>query len=68
MTERRFEPSHEIHHSGQVAGGSTVVLRWCSHPHGPLPRQIAERVIGGGATLLQCEGDLARCQVPEDRR
>jgi hypothetical protein len=39
---------------------------WCSHPHSSVPERAA-RSLGGGCQL-QCEGDLASCQVPEDLR
>lgn len=62
---------HEHRHvlrSREITGGrgappsQVFVIPWCSHDDSPAPRHIATTVIGG-ATILQCGGDLAKCQV-----
>lgn len=67
QTAVKFMPSAEQHPSGQVAGGSQVVLAWCTHqPSAATERQVKTTI--GGALLLICRGEQARCQVPPDLR
>jgi hypothetical protein len=66
--QRSFVPSREIHPSGQVSGGVHRTVQWCAHPASPCRHPIAHSLLDGGARLLQCEGDISRCQVPPDRR
>ena len=40
-----------------------VQIPWCAHDESPVDQRTATRVIGG-ANLLRCAGELARCQVP----
>lgn len=57
--------SNEMRPDQQVAI-TTVPIPWCAHPHSPVPER-ATHVIGG-AHLLRCGGDLAKCQVPPEWR
>jgi len=40
---------------------------WCAHLYSPVSKYVATR-IAGGADKLQCNGDLAKCQVREALR
>jgi hypothetical protein len=65
QVHRQTLRSNEITGTRQAAV-SVVTVPYCEHEHSPMPRAIV-RTIGAG-TRLQCGGDLARCQVPADRR
>ena len=41
-----------------------VLAAWCAHLYSPVSKFVATRITGGAAKL-QCEGDLAKCQVRE---
>jgi hypothetical protein len=59
--------SREIRPDQQVANVNIVPIPWCAHPHSPVPKARAAGGIGV-ANLLRCEGLLAKCQVPLDKR
>lgn len=43
----------------------TVHIPWCSHKHSPAPQSLIDTV--GSARILQCQGELSKCQVPPDK-
>ena len=63
-------PHYEIHIAklqSQTIGSNDVhVVRvpYCTHQRSPAPKRIVTNAIGG-ANILQCGGDLQRCQVPK---
>lgn len=63
----------ETHRSNEVrlyfnSGKSVrVEVPCCDHKHSPAARHIAPKVVGGDK-LLKCGGDLAKCQIPTERR
>ena len=58
--------SRENRSDRQSAGGSIARTPWCGHKHSPAERHIVTNVIGG-ASILQCDGELEKCQVPRDK-
>jgi hypothetical protein len=55
--------SREIGATAQRQPSRDVALPWCRHANSPAPQQVVRGVIGG-ALLLQCGGDVSKCQVP----
>jgi hypothetical protein len=58
--------SNERRPDQQVADVKSIPIPWCAHPHSPVSKAQATTI--GGAHLLHCEGLLAKCQVPPDKR
>jgi hypothetical protein len=59
--------SREIRSDQQVSDVKSIPIPWCAHPHSPVPKSQATATIGG-ASLLRCDGLLAKCQVAPDKR
>lgn len=58
--------SFELRPTGELTEPRRTPLPWCMHRASPVTELRARAV--GRAGALACEGDLARCQVPLDKR
>ena len=58
--------SQEKRSDRQSAGDSIAHAPWCSHKHSPAEKYIVTNVMGG-ASILQCDGVIEKCQVPKDK-
>ena len=47
-------------------GSKYVLCLWCKHEFSPVTRKRAKSADGNH--LLQCEGDISRCQLPAEHR
>lgn len=60
--------SREVRSDRQSSGDSRVQVPYCIHKHSPFEEYVAKRGVIGGAGVLRCGGDLARCQVPQEKQ
>jgi hypothetical protein len=56
----------EVHSHQQSIEGVTQRIPWCSHKFSPAKKTHVTSVYGG-AGLLQCGGNLEKCQVPKEK-
>jgi hypothetical protein len=59
--------SREIRSDQQRGHTQSVPIPHCTHSDSPAQLDHLRKVLGG-SRVLQCGGDLSRCQVPPDKR
>jgi len=49
-------------------GSKYVQCFWCKHEFSPAVRKAAVAAAADGGRILNCEGDLAKCELPAEHR
>ena len=63
-TEMVTSRAHAAHSGRREPPPQRTLAGWCAHPSSPVDRLRAVTV-QGGAKLLTCGGDLAKCLIPD---
>ncbi len=63
-TEMVTSRAHAAHSGRREPPPQRTLAGWCAHAASPVDRTKAVTVMGG-AKLLTCGGDLAKCMIPD---